>query len=211
MENLSFQYYKPGSFISFLIFYIAFLSWLSSYFKEILTINGYNISVPSVSLIVASTLLLMDKYLHKIPFLWDLLIKVPYIGGQYKGKINFVFIDNGKEVGGEKICEMTIYQTCSKIKTSSQFYYKNRANEQKTSSASKVELLEKKDDSVKLYFAYRNYGVTINNEVPSGMGFNILNYKKNQRDETLDGTYFSERVASKNGTITLKKRKTNGE
>jgi hypothetical protein len=211
MDNLSFQYYKSGSFVSFLIIYIALLSWLSSYLKEILIINGFNISIPSVSVVIGFTLILMDRYLYKIPFLWNFLIKVPYIGGKYKGKINFVFIDNGNEVTGEKICDMDIYQTCSKIKVTSQFYYRNRTNQQKTTSESKMELLEKKDDSIKLYFAYRNYGVTINNEVPSGMGFNILNYKKNQKNETLEGTYFSERVASKNGTITLKKIKTNGE
>ncbi len=205
--DFSLKYYKTSKIVSFLILITLGLTSLTEILKNYLTINRYDfISIPSVTVIIGFILWAMDKWLYRCSHLWKLFITVPYIGGKYKGKINFIFTNSeGKDITGEKICEMDIYQTVSKIKVNCKFYYdeKDEKLKQSTKSKSTIELLEEKDNIITFNFVYENDGVTTNNEVPKALGFNSLEYDK--ENKSFEGYYFAERVASKNGTIKVKK------
>lgn len=207
--DFSFKYYKTGKLITFLVILVGGLTSLTVYFKDFLATNNLTyITIPSVSALVGLILLAMEKSLYKLPLVWKYFLKVPYIGGKYRGKINFVFIDSIEgEKHGEKVCEMNIYQTPSKIKISSKFYYNedDEKEKQTTYSESFVELLQEIENLTYLHFAYENGGVTINNEVPKATGFNTLKYDKEEK--SLQGEYFSQRVDSRNGNLYVKKIK----
>lgn len=207
--DFSFKYYKTETLISFLVILVVGISSNIPIVKDFLTKNNLSfISLPSITVLIGLILLIMEKWLHLCPPIWKYFMKVPYIGGKYRGKINFIFIDPIEgEKHGEKVCEMNIYQTPSKIKISSKFYYNedDEKEKQTTYSESFVELLQEIDNLTFLHFAYENGGVTINNEVPKATGFNTLKYEKEEK--SLQGEYFSQRVASRNGNIYVKKIK----
>lgn len=209
MNNLSLQYYKSDRIVLVLILLTGILTYMSGLIKEFLTINNYDISIPSVVVIIGMILVALDKHLYRIPFLWNFLMKVPYIGGLYKGQINFTYTDPkiNEDISKSKICEMRIRQTCSHIKICCKFYYEEENNDlrEETKSESFSELLKVKNEDVKLYFAYRNFGISINSKIPSGLGFNILEYS--QENHSFKGHYFSERPESKNGNINVSKIK----
>lgn len=205
--NFSLKYYKTSTLISFIVILVAGLTSLTVALKDLLTINNLTFfAIPSVTVLIGLILLMMEKWLHLSSSLWKYFMKVPYIGGKYIGEINFVFFDQEEKIG-EKICEMQIYQTPSKIKISSRFYYDEVDNKLKqiTSSESFCECIEEIDNLTYLHFAYENSGVTINNEVPKASGFNTLKY--NNEKKSLSGEYFSQRVASRNGNLYVKKTK----
>ncbi|SNV35250.1 Uncharacterised protein [Chryseobacterium taklimakanense] len=205
--DFSLRYYKTETLISFLVILVVGISSNIPIVEGFLIKHNLSfISLPSITLLISLIFLTMEKWLHLCPPIWKYFMKVPYIGGKYKGKINFVFIDSkGTENAGEKVCEMNIYQTPSKIKISSKFYYEkdDEKEKQTTYSESYVELLQEIANLTYLHFAYENGGVTINNEVPKATGFNTLKYDKEEK--SLQGEYFSQRVASRNGNIYVKK------
>lgn len=205
--NFSLKYYKTSTLISFIVILVAGLTSITVLLKDFLSSNNLSFfAIPSVTALIGLILLMMEKWLHLSSPLWKYFMKVPYVGGKYIGKINFVFFDQEEKIG-EKICEMKIYQTPSKIKISSKFYYNETEIKLKqiTNSESFCECIEEVDNLTYLHFAYENSGVTINNEVPKASGFNTLKY--DNEEKSLSGEYFSQRVASRNGNLYVKKTK----
>lgn len=205
MANLSFKYYKTNKLLALLFFLISILTFASNMFNDFfLNHNIIFLKIPSVSAIIGITLILLDKNLHKYPLFWKYLISVPYVGGKYKGEIEFAYVDSDKKlIKGNKNCNMLIRQTCSIIKVDCEFYYEESESDKMTSSESFAELIEENEQRIKLFFPYRNSGIKINNEIPEALGYNELTYNKEQ--ESFKGSYFSQRIESKGGSINVKK------
>ena len=204
MNNFTLRYFKFSRLLSTLILLISLLTYLIILSKDILVKNNLEfIKIPSVSAIIFIILYLANRYLYKFPFLWNFFMNVPYLGGEYKGNIKFVFENSlGEKIEGEKVCDMKDFQTCSIIKIDCEFYYEKNDAE-KTYSESFAEYIEEKENRVKLYFPYRNSGILIDDKIPEALGFTTLDYKKDK--QTLQGHYFSARNESKGGKLTVNK------
>lgn len=148
---------------------------------------------------------LINKNLHKIPFLWKLLIKVPLIRGTYKGNVKY----NYQGVEGDKHCKLIIYQTTSDIKVDCYFWDEDKNGKKisstQTKSESIVEDLIRKDNGLyQLLFYYQQKGSN-DSSIPIRDGFNTLTLKEDGKLKRLEGGYFSKNSLSKGngGTISV--------
>ncbi|WP_299622978.1 hypothetical protein [uncultured Tenacibaculum sp.] len=148
---------------------------------------------------------LINKKLHKIPFLWKLLIKVPLIRGTYKGNVKY----NYQGVEGDKHCKLIIYQTTSDIKVDCYFWDEDKNGKKisstQTKSESIVEDLIRKDNGLyQLLFYYQQKGSN-DSSIPIRDGFNTLTLKEDGKLKRLEGGYFSKNSLSKGngGTISV--------
>lgn len=206
MNNFTLRYFKFNKIITFLISLISFFTYIIMLLEDFIENKHLEfIKIPSVSVLIFLTLYLTNRYLYKIPFLWNYFMNVPYLGGEYKGNVKFVYTNSeGEKLEGVKVCDMKILQTCSILKIDCEFFYE-KDDDEKTYSESFAEYIEEKENRVKLYFPYRNYGILIDDKIPEAVGFITLDYKKDK--QTLEGHYFSARNESKGGKITVKKIK----
>ncbi|WP_298310203.1 hypothetical protein [uncultured Aquimarina sp.] len=148
---------------------------------------------------------LINKNLHKIPFLWKLLIKVPLIRGTYQGNVKY----NYQGVEGDKHCKLIIYQTTSDIKVDCYFWDEDKNGKKisstQTKSESIVEDLIRKDNGLyQLLFYYQQKGSN-DSSIPIRDGFNTLTLKEDGKLKRLEGGYFSKNSLSKGngGTISV--------
>lgn len=191
IPDFNFKYYKE---IPLFILVILFYSISEKIIQLIIdTLNYQNIEyyrfIP-FTILLATLFSFINKYLHKIPWLWKQLIKVPLIRGTYEGKVVYNYLNQD----AQKKCKFIIYQTPSKIKIDSYFW--NSKNYVvgdeliKTDSESLVEDIKLKDNGLfELLFYYRNKGSS-DGTIPQREGFNSLTYKKTEKTKKLEGYYF---------------------
>ena len=188
--NFNFKYYQEFRLISLVIILYLITNYLVLIIGN--TLEDYQIEYKRFH--PATILLIMifggiNSFLHKIPFLWKLLMKVPLIRGNYEG--NIMYLIDGKEI--EKKCKMKIYQTTSKIKVDTTFWNEDENGKKIettiTHSESLVEdFLKNQRDNYELHFYYSNEG-NFNRTIETRMGYNILKYDKDTK--SFEGVYFS--------------------
>lgn len=197
--TFNFKYYKETS----LILLIIILYVLSELLVETIgsLLADYNIQYHRfypATILLAIIFGFINHHLHKIPFLWNLLIKVPLIKGKYEGFIQYTIGD--KET--TKKCSVIINQTTSKIKVNSRFWNDHKKQKKviasETPSESLVEdFILNNSDAYELHFYYKNGG-NHNSTIPIKEGYNVLKY--NDEDKSLEGHYFSKNsIAVGNG------------
>lgn len=198
INKMNFQYYRTKPLVIVILVLTGLVNYLlinvaapvANYFS----LDG--IRLPSSLAIVTLILILYNQYAWKWPLL-KLLVKVPNIGGRYKGEIDFEW----EGVSGSKECVVEIFQTASSIKVCT---YYNNGDKEKTSSRSIVETIKKEDDEFfNIYLFYHNAGTKENGKLDSHEGANVLRYhpatKKNR--SKLIGHYFTNRKIQTRGTI----------
>jgi len=206
--DFSFKYYKENYLIALIIIlYVASeaLIRLISYLLDIYSLS-YNRFYPA-AILLCIVFSLLNTNLHKCQKLWNLLIKVPFVNGEYEGVIHYT-IDN---IPYSKKCFVTIFQTTSKIKITSKFWEEDENSTKiittKTPSQSIVEDFRlNKSGIYELHYYYRNEG-NFNSTIPVKEGYNVLKYAKNSK--SFEGTYFSKNSITdgNGGVITLNKIK----
>lgn len=199
--DFNFKYYQELRLIP-LIILIYFLSEsLVTLGIELLEKNEwkYYRFYPSTAL-AAGFFSLLDKNLHRLPFLWKFLIKVPLIRGTYRGTIKF----NLNDTEMIKACRLVINQTTSKIKVDSYFWNEDESGDvipnSETQSESLVEdFTQKANDLFELLFYYHQKG-NKDSTIPIREGFNKLSYHEQKGRKRFLGTYFAKNsTAAGNG------------
>lgn len=204
IPDFNFKYYSETK----LLLLVILLYGASEYLISLLikTLDNYDISYyrfyPSV-ILLCLIFSLINRNLHKMPFLWNLLIKVPLIRGTYLGTVKFNF--NNKE--SFKNCKLIIYQTTSDIKVDCYFWDEdengNKISNTQTKSESIVEdLVLQKNNIFSLLFYYRQHG-NGDSSIPIREGFNILNFQKDGKIKRLVGRYFTKNSLSKGNGGTM--------
>jgi hypothetical protein len=205
MSNLSFKYFNITRLttlilVSGTLIHILTEPILAYFFQNQLKITQF----PTTGAIVIALLSTLNKYLYKIPFFWNLLMDVPYMGGNYIGFLSYSFKNpNGEEILEEKICEMKVRQDCSNVHFDCKFYFKNKENKEITESESYAEQIEINRLKPMIHFPYRQSGAIIGIDVPQALGFNSLEYDEEKK--TIKGSYFTNRVGSQGGIIQVNK------
>ena len=154
--SMNFRYYKTSLLITAII--------LSSIAMDGITVKLIiplaetyleNFRAPTTSALVIMLLTCYNQYLWRFPIL-NKLVKVPDMGGRYKGKISYEF----QGVPGEKDCAVEVKQNASSVKI--QLYTTNDNNE-KTSSQSLVEDIQLTPSGFfEVYYFYLNSGTKMN-------------------------------------------------
>lgn len=190
-SNFNFKYYKESKLILAIIILYTGSEFLIELLNSVLSkydIN-YNRFYPA-TILLAIIFGLINSFLHKIPWLWKFLIKVPLIRGVYEGEI--IYFIKGVEL--RKSCEMKIRQTVSKIKIDTKFFDVQDGVEiikTKTPSKSLIEdFVKNESDVFELHYYYRNSG-SIDGEIPVKMGYNVLEYCEDEKK--LEGVYFARK------------------
>jgi hypothetical protein len=200
--NFNFKYYKEDLLIILIIIVIfpvigIVVPTITTLMKNIV---GVELNLGTITALILTIFGLINLILHKTPLLWKLFMKVPLVRGKYKGIINYIFEGKKKE----KECELEIVQTASKIKIKTSFWsLDEKGNKELTEQTSSVSLVEEfiknSMDVFELHFYYRNNG-NINGEIPIRMGYNVLEY--NKEEKKFEGYYFSKNSKSEgNGGI----------
>ncbi|MFI1773376.1 hypothetical protein [Thalassobellus citreus] len=189
--TFNFKYYKETSLILLIIILYILSESLIKFLDSLLESYDfeYHRFYPA-TILLAMIFGFINYHLHKIPFLWNLLIKVPLIRGKYEGFIYYTI--DGVEMN--KKCTAIINQTTSKIKINSRFWNEGKKKKvvvaSETPSESLVEdFVLNASDVYELHFYYRNGG-NHNSTIPIKEGYNVLKY--NKKDKLLEGHYFSK-------------------
>lgn len=189
--EFSLKYYKTKLVIILILaissIYGAFTPIIYSFLQEY---DIVWIFFPSSTIIIGLSFSLLNSQLHKIPFLWNLIIKVPYISGQYNGKVYWWI----NEVESFKNCSMRIYQTTSMIKIDCEFWNTdeegNKIISSETYSESIVEdFFENEKGQFVLHFSYIQKG-SYDSKIPPREGYNVLTLNKDISE--LKGYYFAK-------------------
>ncbi len=204
--DFNFKYYNESKLILLVILlYIGSEALVSGIINLLKAYNFEYYRFYPATALLALVFWLINKHLHKVPFLWKLLIKVPLIRGTYKGMVKY----NYQGVLGHKHCKLIIYQTTSDIKVDCYFWDEdengNKISSTQTKSESIVEDLIRKDNGLyQLLFYYQNKGSS-DSSIPIKYGFNTLTLKKEGEIKRLEGGYFSKNSLSKGngGTISV--------
>ncbi|MFB9053556.1 hypothetical protein ACFFVB_10750 [Formosa undariae] len=204
--DFNFRYYQVTKLILLVIaLYVLselFINWI------IQVLGNYEIEYyrfyPSV-ILLCLLFSLINKNLHKIPFLWKWIIKVPLIRGTYTGKVKFNY--NNQE--SFKHCKLIIFQTTSDLQVDCYFWNVDEDGKKISSSQTKSEsiveeIVKKKNGLFQLLFYYRQLG-NGDSTIPIREGFNVLNFKKDGQLRRLEGKYFASNSLSKGngGTMTV--------
>lgn len=197
--NFNFKFYQEYRLISFIIVLYLITNYLVLIIGNFLDSQEliYNRFYPA-TVLLALIFGTINVFLHRIPSLWKLLMKVPLIRGCYQGEIYFVI--NGEKK--KKKCKMKIHQTASKIKVDTLFWNEdkkgNKVITSETISESSVEdLFRNERDNYELHFFYSNGG-SLDSIIPIKMGYNVLKY--DAVTKVFEGIYFSRNsIAEGNG------------
>lgn len=202
--DFNFKYYSETKLLLLVIILYVSSEYLISLVIKIL--GNYEMSYyrfyPSV-ILLCLIFSILNRNLHKIPFLWDLLIKVPLIRGTYLGTVNFNFDDKNSF----KHCKLIIFQTTSDIKVDCYFWNEDENGKKISSTQTKSEsivedIVQKKNRLYRLLFYYRQQG-SGDSSIPIREGFNILNFKKDGEIKRLEGRYFTKNSLSKGNGGTM--------
>ena len=204
--DFNFKYYQETKLVLLvIILYVLselFINWLIQVLGEH-DIKYYRF-YPSV-ILLCLLFSFINKNLHKVPFLWKWVIKVPLIRGTYTGKVKFNY--NGQE--SFKNCKLIIYQTTSDVKVDCYFWDEDLDGKKISSSQTKSEsivedIVKKKNGLFQLLFYYRQSG-NGDSTIPIREGFNVLNFKKDGQIRRLEGKYFASNSLSRGngGTMTV--------
>ncbi|WP_299096999.1 hypothetical protein [uncultured Winogradskyella sp.] len=206
--DFNFRYYKENYLIALIIVLYIASEALIRLISHVLNIYdlSYNRFYPA-AILLAILFSLINTNLHRFQKLWNLLIKVPFVKGEYEGEIHYTINDTPYT----KKCFVKISQTTSKIKITSKFWEEDENSNKilitKTPSQSIVEDFRlNKNDIYELNYYYRNDG-NFNSTIPIKEGYNILKYNKST--QSFEGRYFSKNSITdgNGGTIKLVKIK----
>jgi hypothetical protein len=150
--------------------------------------------------IVLGLLTWYDKSLWNLPYLrW--FNTIPDLNGDYAGSIRFNRTGNNEEV----TCNLSIKQTCSKIKVTTSFTKEHENPTQSTSFEAFISTDEIGDQT--LYFYYHNPGSCMSGDtLDAHDGVNVLRINQNKERITLDGHYFTNRNPQTKGCMTVSKQ-----
>lgn len=206
--GFSFKYYKSNVVVIVIIILSTVYGFLAPMVFNLLQENGVTwIFFPSSAIAIGMVFVFLNSQIHKVPFLWNFLIKIPFVGGVYNGKVTWWI--NGEEK--TKNCSMTIHQTTSKIKADCDFWDEDDTGSKVISSETKSESIVEdffKDErgSYVLHFSYKQKG-SLDSKIPPREGYNVLNYNKENRE--FKGYYFAKNSLSdgNGGKIEVKLKK----
>lgn len=202
--DFNFKYYSETKLLLLVILLYGASEFLINFLVN--TLANYDVSYyrfyPSV-ILLCLIFSVINRNLHKMPFLWDFLIKVPLIRGTYLGDVKFNF-DNKESF---KHCKLIIYQTTSDIKVDCYFWDEdengNKISSTQTKSESIIEdLVLEKNNIHNLLFYYRQHG-SGDSSIPIREGFNILNFQQDGKIKRLVGRYFTKNSLSKGNGGTM--------
>lgn len=204
LPDFNFKYYNVTKLILMVILLYGASEYLISFLVK--TLANYDISYyrfyPSV-ILLSLIFSVINRNLHKMPFLWNLVIRVPLIRGTYLGNVKFN-LDNKESF---KHCKLIIYQTTSDLKVDCYFWDEdedgNKISSTRTKSESIVEdLVLEKNSLYKLLFYYRQLG-NGDSSIPIREGFNVLDFQKNGKIKRLAGRYFAKNSLSQGNGGTM--------
>lgn len=195
---MSFKYYKT----TYIIIIILILTTILDFGIEdfliplLLKIHLSFLRIPSNAAIIGGILVFYDNILWRLP-VFNLLVNVPNMNGRYQGKIHFEL----NELPKSKNCVVEVHQTSSRIHL--RFFFNNE-NEQKTTSRSFIEEIEKENDgNYAIYLFYLNEGSKKDGILDCHEGVNKLRFlpKKNENPAKLTGYYFTNRQKQTRGEV----------
>lgn len=198
VPDFNFKYFKIiPLFILVVFFYLASEKLIAMTIEYFNSENIQYFRFAPFTILLATLFSLLDKNLHKAPFLWRLIMKVPLLRGTYIGKVFYNF----KREDREKNCKFVITQTISKIKVDCYFWDEDENGKvlstNQTESESIVEDIQLKENGLyELLFYYRQKG-NQDSSIPIREGFNSLTYKKTKYAKRLEGIYFVKNGKSK--------------
>lgn len=203
--DFNFKYYQETQLVLLVIALYVLSELLINWVIQIL--GDYDIKYyrfyPSV-ILLCLLFSFINKNLHRVPFLWKWVIKVPLIRGTYAGKVKFNY--NNQE--SFKNCKLIIYQTTSDIKVDCYFWDeeeeggKKISNSQTKSESIVEDFVKKKNGLFQLMFYYRQLG-NGDSTIPIREGFNILNFQNDGKIKRLVGRYFTKNSLSKGNGGTM--------
>lgn len=194
---MNFRYYNTTGLI-ILILLLAFV--IDSLLKDALIPFMHQrhielLRAPGNASLIGMFLILYDKVLWKWP-VFSFLVNVPDMRGRYIGKIKYEF----DGILQEKECAVEVTQTASKIKVHSYF---SKENSSHTSSKSLIENIEEEDGFYYVHLYYLNNGSKDTKDLDGHEGANMLKFipKKENKNKTLTGHYFTNRKIQTRGSI----------
>lgn len=203
--DFNFKYYKELRLLSLIIGLYFGIEFLINLAIDLLEAQGlkYYRFYPA-AFILAVIFNILNRNLHRIPWLWSLLIKVPLLRGTYDGQVMFTYDNKVRS----KICTLVVHQTTSDISVNCYFWDEDKDKKKvptsMTESVSLVEdIVEKKNGQYQLLFYYRQKG-NFDGTIPIREGFNILTLKEIEGKKYLDGGYFAKNSHSKGNGGNLK-------
>ncbi|SHG52119.1 hypothetical protein SAMN05443144_13212 [Fodinibius roseus] len=193
--KLSFRYYKTKKLIvTILALAVGFdvgFEFIQSYLHQS---GEFILRAPTNTAIIASLLVVYDKYLWKYP-VFNSLVKVPNLNGRYTGYIEYE--RDGQKNKMDTVVE--IIQTASEIQINTYF---NSENHENTHSISLVENIRSENGHYSVYFFYFNSGTKIDEYLDCHEGANELKVIMNgNTPRKLTGNYFTNRKEQTRGKM----------